>query len=50
MSSSVADEQDADLIVVGTRGACFAERFERPSVSEAVVGESGRDVLIVHGR
>jgi len=48
MIASVADEHDADLIVVGTREANVAERIRRPSISRAVASDSRRDVLIVH--
>jgi len=46
--TSVAEEHDADLIVVGTRDATLFERLRRPSVSRAVAHRSDRDVLIVH--
>jgi nucleotide-binding universal stress UspA family protein len=48
MIESVAEEHDADLIVVGTREASIVERLPHPSVSRAVARRSDRDVLIVH--
>ena len=48
MIASVADELDADLVVVGTREAGFVERIARPSVSRGLARTSHRDVLIVH--
>jgi nucleotide-binding universal stress UspA family protein len=44
----LAEERDADLIVVGTREPGLAERVMRSSVSQAVSRRSHRDVLIVH--
>jgi nucleotide-binding universal stress UspA family protein len=46
--TSVAEEHDADLIVVGTRDAGLFERLHRPSVSRSVSHRTDRDVLIVH--
>lgn len=48
MIASVADELDADLVVVGTREAGFVERIAHPSVSRGLANSSHRDVLIVH--
>jgi nucleotide-binding universal stress UspA family protein len=44
----VADERDADLIVVGSREHGFLERLLGRSVDEAVARRSRRDVLLVH--
>jgi nucleotide-binding universal stress UspA family protein len=44
----VANEKDADLIVVGTRELGFVERLLGQSVSEAVSRRARCDVLIVH--
>ena len=44
----VADQRDADLIVVGSRERGFLERLLGRSVDEAVVRRSERDVLLVH--
>jgi nucleotide-binding universal stress UspA family protein len=46
--SMVADERDADLVVVGTREPGLAERIMRHSVSGKVARRVHRDVLIVH--
>ena len=43
----VADEIDADLVVVGARGLGAVERFVRGSVSTRVAHHSTCDVLIV---
>ena len=48
MIASVADELDADLVVVGTREAGFVERIAHPSVSRGLAQGSHRDVLIIH--
>lgn len=45
---AVAEERDADLIVVGTREPGFLERLFEGSVSQDVSRHSHRDVLIVH--
>jgi len=44
----VADQLDADLIVVGSRERGFLERLLGRSVDEAVARRSERDVLLVH--
>ena len=44
----VADQRDADLIVVGSRERGFLERLLGRSVDEAVARRSERDVLLVH--
>ena len=44
----LAEERDADLIVVGTREPGLADRIMRSSVSQAVSRRAHRDVLIVH--
>lgn len=44
----LADERDADLIVVGSRERGFLERLLGRSVDEAVARRSDRDVLLVH--
>ena len=44
----VAEQEDADLIVVGTREPGFLERLFTGSVSQTVARRAHRDVLIVH--
>jgi nucleotide-binding universal stress UspA family protein len=44
----VAEQRDADLIVVGSRERGFLERLLGRSVDEAVARRSERDVLLVH--
>lgn len=44
----VADDVDADLIVVGSRGLGATMRFLRGSVSTKVMHHADRDVLVVH--
>jgi nucleotide-binding universal stress UspA family protein len=44
----VADKNEADLIVVGTREPGFMDRILSGDVSEAVSRRAHRDVLIVH--
>ena len=45
---AVADERDADLIVVGSGDHGLLERLIAQPVEEAVARRAGRDVLIVH--
>jgi nucleotide-binding universal stress UspA family protein len=44
----VADERDADLVVVGSREHGFLERLLARPVEEAVARRAERDVLLVH--
>ena len=44
----VAEQRDADLLVVGSRERGFLERLLGRSVDEAVVRRAERDVLLVH--
>jgi nucleotide-binding universal stress UspA family protein len=44
----IADERDADLIVVGSREHGFLERLLAQPVDEAVARRAGRDVLLVY--
>ncbi len=44
----VADQRDADLIVVGSREHGFLERLLGRPVDEAVARRAKRDVLLVH--
>jgi nucleotide-binding universal stress UspA family protein len=44
----VAEQRDADLIVVGSRERGFLERLLGHSVDEAVARRADRDVLLVH--
>jgi nucleotide-binding universal stress UspA family protein len=44
----VAEERDADLIVIGSRERGFLARLLGHSVEEAVARRSERDVLLVH--
>jgi nucleotide-binding universal stress UspA family protein len=44
----VADQRDADLVVVGSREHGFLERLLAHPVDEAVARRSERDVLLVH--
>ena len=46
----VAEQHDADLIVVGTHEPGFLERLLRGSVSQGVARRAHCDVLIVHPR
>ena len=45
---AVADERDAELIVVGSGDHGLLERLIAQPVEEAVARRAGRDVLIVH--
>jgi nucleotide-binding universal stress UspA family protein len=45
---AVADERDAELIVVGSGDHGLLERLVAPPVEEAVARRAERDVLIVH--
>lgn len=44
----IADQEEADLIVVGTREPGILERLLGQSVSGSVARQAHRDVLIVH--
>jgi nucleotide-binding universal stress UspA family protein len=44
----LADSENADLIVVGTREVGVVQRLLGQSVSDAVAKQSHRDVMIVH--
>jgi nucleotide-binding universal stress UspA family protein len=44
----LADERDADLIVVGSREHGFLDRLLTPPVDESLARRSERDVLLVH--
>jgi nucleotide-binding universal stress UspA family protein len=46
--ADVAENRDADLIVVGTRQAGFVERLFGGSVSQGVARRAHCDVLVVH--
>ena len=46
---SLADEQEVDLLVVGTREPSLVARLFGQSVSAGVAVHSHRDTLIVHG-
>ena len=46
----VAEQQQADLIVVGTHEPGFLERLLRGSVSQGVARRARCDVLVVHPR
>jgi len=44
----IADDRDADLIVVGSREHGFVERLLGRPVDEAIARHTARDVLLVH--
>lgn len=44
----VADQRDADLIVIGSRERGFIERLLGRSIDESVARRANRDVLLVH--
>jgi len=44
----VADEEQADMIVIGSRGLSAIKRAMIGSVSEYVVRNSGRPCVVVH--
>jgi nucleotide-binding universal stress UspA family protein len=44
----VAEQRDADLVVVGSREHGFLDRLLARPVGEAVARRSERDVLLVH--
>ena len=44
----MAEQRDADLIVVGSREHGFLDRLLGRSVDESVARRSERDVLLVH--
>jgi len=45
---ALAEERDADLIVVGSREHGFLDRLLGRHVDEAVAARAGCDVLLVH--
>ncbi len=45
---ALADERDADPIVVGSRGRGFLEQLLARTVDEAVARHAERDALLVH--
>ena len=44
----IADERQADVLVVGTREPSFIKRLLEGSVSEDVARRTHRDIMIVH--
>src|SRR5690625_5796840 len=47
ITREIAPEEDADLIIVGATGLNAVERFRIGSVSESIIRNAKRDVLVV---